>query len=408
MLAAGCEQLKSPQRIRELEDRVDKLSKEVAAMKGSGAEKPEHAGSGAGSGEAAGSAGSGDGSGAGSGENVAAAATGAKPGEGSAAGSGAGSAAGSGDKGEKAETADKGEKVAAGEGSGEKPGDKAAAGEAAGAGREGSAQAQPPEDAGVADAGAGDKADHALEELRSVVAKATASAKAAAGAGSAPPAVPQWSYDGKTGPPVWGEIEPAWRACSAGKAQSPIDIEPRAGAASPIAFHYRPTPATVFDDGHLLQVRLDPGSTIELDGRVYQLLRLDFHMPSEHSIAGEHYPLEVQLLHQDNDGRLAMIAVLYDQGAESKVLAGLWARWPRKPATEDRSRKPFDPAGILPQTRTVFRYTGSLTTPPCTEGVVWSVMRRAMSDSKAHLDEYAKHYPKTAREPQPLGDRKVE
>jgi carbonic anhydrase len=315
---------------------------------------------------------------------------------------------GSGDKGETAEKADGGEKVAAGEGSGEKPGEKAAAGEAAGAGREASAQAQPPGDAGVADGGAGDNADHALEELRSVVAKATASAKSAAAAGSAPAGVPQWSYDGKTGPAAWGQIEPAWRACSAGKAQSPIDIEPKAGVASPIVFHYRPTPATVSDDGRLLQVRLEPGSTIELGGRVYQLLRLDFHMPSEHSIAGEHYPLEVQLLHQDNDGRLAMIAVLYDQGAESKVLAGLWARWPRKPASEDKARKPFDPTGLLPETRTVFRYTGSLTTPPCTEGVVWSVMRRAMSDSKAHLEEYAKHYPHTAREPQPLGERKIE
>jgi carbonic anhydrase len=74
---------------------------------------------------------------------------------------------------------------------------------------------------------------------------------------------------------------------------------------------------------------------------------------------------------------------------------------------EDKLRKPFDPSGLLPETRTVFRYTGSLTTPPCTEGVMWNVMRRAMSDSKAHLDEFARHDPHNARELQPLGDRKV-
>ena len=99
-----------------------------------------------------------------------------------------------------------------------------------------------------------------------------------------------------------------------------------------------------------------------------------------------------------------MIGVLYDAGAESKLLSEVWARWPHKAGGADRLRKPFDPSGLLPETRTVFRYTGSLTTPPCTEGVMWNVMRRAMSDSKAHLDELARHDPHDARGLQPLGD----
>jgi carbonic anhydrase len=138
----------------------------------------------------------------------------------------------------------------------------------------------------------------------------------------------------------------------------------------------------VFDEGHTLQVQLAPGSAIEIDGHAYQLLQFHFHMPSEHAIAGEHYPLELHLVHQDTDGRIAVVGVLYDTGTESKLLAELWSRWPRKVGGEDKPHKPFDPGGLLPETRTVFRYTGSLTTPPCTEEVMWNVMRRAMSDTK--------------------------
>ena len=100
-----------------------------------------------------------------------------------------------------------------------------------------------------------------------------------------------------------------------------------------------------------------------------------------------------------------MVGVRYDAGAESKVLAEVWARWPRKPGGEDKLRKPFGQSGRLPETRTVFRYTGSLTTPPLYRG--GDLERRAMSDSKAHLDEFARHDPHNARDVQPLGDRKI-
>jgi len=103
-----------------------------------------------------------------------------------------------------------------------------------------------------------------------------------------------------------------------------------------------------------------------------------------------------------------VISVMYDTGAESRPLGALWSRWPRAPGAEDRSKKPFDPSDLLPETRTVYRYSGSLTTPPCSEGVVWNVMRRAMTDSKAHLDGFAKHYSNNARAVQPRNDRKIQ
>lgn len=343
VLAGGCEQLKSPQRISTLEERVEQLSGEIATLK-------------------AGSA------------------AGAKPGD-AGAGSADEGAAGSGS-------------AAAGEGSGSSD----SAGEAHAAG-----------DGGVVDGGVADGArpdDPAMADVRAIVARSTQTGKPAEPA--EPGGMPAWAYDGKAGPPVWGTLDPAWSACLKGKAQSPIDIEPKAGKASPIVFRYQPVAATLVDSGHTLQVNLAPGNTIEIAGRTYRLVQLHFHSPSEHTIAGEHYPLEVHLVHQDTDGNLAVVSVLYDAGTESRPLARLWSKWPRKLAVEDKLGKPFDPSELLPEARTVFRYTGSLTTPPCAEGVLWNVMRRMPTDSRADLEAFARHYPHNARELQPLNDRKIE
>jgi carbonic anhydrase len=218
----------------------------------------------------------------------------------------------------------------------------------------------------------------------------------------------EWGYNAKIGPPVWGSLDPAWRVCEAGRAQSPVDIEPRAGKAGPIVFHYKTTPGTIVDNGHALQVDFGEGSWIEVSDHTYQLVQLNFHTPSEHTIAGEHYPLEAQLVHKDSGGKLAVIAVLYDVGPESRAVGGLLAKWPRKPGVAARLPGGLDPASLLPETRTAFRYTGSLTTPPCTEGVIWNVMRRQLTDSKAHLDAFTARYKINARETRPLNDRKIE
>jgi carbonic anhydrase len=332
VLAAGCEQLKTPKRLKELEAKVDELSSQVAALQVSGAKskakKPDERG---GSGEAA------------------------EPG--------------------------------AATGSGEPPHEAEGSGE-------------PPSDAGTIDASRQEEALARLKALSKPGGVRPDEAKK--------PEPPRWGYDGKLGPAAWGTLDPTWKLCQSGIAQSPIDIEPKAGTASAIAFHYKPTAAAIVDTGHTLQVNLAPGSSIEIDGHSYALTEFHFHTPSEHTIAGEHYPLEVQLVHRDEAGKLAMIGVLYDAGAESRPLDALWVKWPRKLGAEDKLRKPFDPSVLLPETRTVFRYPGSLTTPPCTEGVMWNVMRRTRSDGKASLDAFGRHYPRNAREVQPQNDRKIE
>lgn len=244
----------------------------------------------------------------------------------------------------------------------------------------------------------------AKEETPGKEAKDAKDAKA--GKDDAKPAT-EWGYTAKNGPPVWASLDPAWALCDDGKQQSPIDIEPRPGNASPIVFHYKATPASIVDNGHALQVDFGDGSWIEVSDHTYQLTQIVLRTPSEHTIAGEHFPLEAQLIHKDSQGKLANIAVLFDAGQESRALGALLARAPRK-ANAPAKVGAFDPAALLPDTRSVFRYNGSLTTPPCTEGVIWNVMRRQLTDSRAHIDALTARYRINARETRPLGKRKVE
>ena len=440
MLAAGCEQLKAPKRLKDLESRVDELTATVTAMNGgkpgaaprrSQASKPtdEHAGSD--------DAPDGDGHGS------------AEP-HGDAEGHGAGSDEAKGSDahaGSDEASADKhgAEEPAADKHGAEEPAADKHAGSAddhAGSGDHAGSDAAAP-DAGEEKLS---KSDRALQDIaklmastkRKVVEESEAAAdpahgdKPAAdperggkhaadkpGPGDKPapgdkaakkadehPA-PHWGYDAKLGPPLWGSLDPAWRTCEQGKAQSPVDIEPRAGNASPITFHYEPTQATIIDNGHTLQVNFAPGNSIEIGDSTYQLLQVHFHTPSEHTIAGEHFPLEAHLVHKTASGKLAVVGVLFDSGAPAKLLGGLFSAWPRKVGVEAKLGK-IDPSTLLPDTRTVYRYGGSLTTPPCTEGVLWNVMRRTLTDSAGHLDAFRQHYRINAREVRPLNGRKVD
>ncbi|MCE9575953.1 MAG: carbonic anhydrase family protein [Deltaproteobacteria bacterium] len=223
-----------------------------------------------------------------------------------------------------------------------------------------------------------------------------------------PPHVPHWSYEGDTGPATWGKLEDEWKTCGVGKAQSPIDIMPHKSNASAIEFDYHPGKATVVDNGHTLQVNVAPGSGITIDGHRYELVQFHVHTPSEHTLAGDRYALEVHLVHKDDKGKLAVIGVLFDEGTPSPVLDAVWKKWPSKQNQEKTLASKFDPSTLLPANRNVYRYEGSLTTPPCSEGVVWNVMRRTMSESPAHLALLRKHYPNNARPVVASGDREVE
>jgi carbonic anhydrase len=227
--------------------------------------------------------------------------------------------------------------------------------------------------------------------------------------GAAPAAAaPRWSYSGADGPDRWASLSNAFATCSEGRQQSPIDL---AGAtlhdlANP-QLAYQPTAARMVDNGHTVQVDLEPGSVLTLDGVPYALAQFHFHSPSEHTINGNSYAVEVQLVHQADSGALAIVGVLIAGGAENPALVPLIGAIPGKVGRDVRLRDVFDPAGLLPEDRRAYRYPGSLTTPPCTEGVSWVVMATPIQASGPQIAALARALHGNSRPPQARGDRQL-
>jgi carbonic anhydrase len=225
-----------------------------------------------------------------------------------------------------------------------------------------------------------------------------------------------WSYEGETGPAHWAELDPACTACSEGKAQSPIDLvtaAPQAGhpAGGPTVLHFAEHEqlAGVEDNGHTIQVTVEQGSTFTTSHGTYQLKQFHFHAPSEHTIDGRSFPLEVHFVHQTADGHLAVVGMLFVEGPANENLAKLIAHFPAGPGQsahlpaekiELNLREPLDP--------TAYNYPGSLTTPPCTEGVDWYVFRQPVTASREQLAAFAARYGNNHRPVQPLNGRKIE
>lgn len=207
-----------------------------------------------------------------------------------------------------------------------------------------------------------------------------------------------WSYEGRTGPDHWGELEKEYAACSEGKRQSPIDLQGATpGSAGSLTVDYRATPVDVLNNGHTMQASFAPGNTMTLDGTAYQLLQMHHHHPSEHVESGKSSPLEMHLVHRDAQGRLAVIGVQFVEGASHPTLLPML----------HEGKATINPADLLPAQRTFINYAGSLTTPPCSEGVNWIVMQQQVTASRAQLDDFARVSGKNARPPQATNGREV-
>ena len=216
-----------------------------------------------------------------------------------------------------------------------------------------------------------------------------------------------WGYSGH-GPSAWGEV-PGAEACKLGKLQSPIDIrDARKSALSPLDLHYRKGAATIVDNGHTVQVDLADGGFMNVGGVPYKLVQFHFHAPSEERVAGKGYPMVVHLVHKAEDGKLAVVAVLLKQGKADAALAPVFAAMPHDHGKPKALPAALDVAELLPADKGYFRYTGSLTTPPCSEGVAWHVLKQPVEVSKAQVEAFRKHYRMNARPVQPLNDRVVE
>lgn len=219
----------------------------------------------------------------------------------------------------------------------------------------------------------------------------------------------EWGYSGAEGPDHWGSLTPEFAPCRLGHRQSPIDIvDAQYENLPPILFDYKPAPLKVIDNGHTIQVNFDRGNSITVGNKRFDLIQLHFHHPSEERIQGKSYDMVIHLVHTDERGNLAVVALLLTKGKSNGVMQNIWEHLPEQKGKESLiSGVEINPADLLPTDREYYAFPGSLTTPPCTEGVSWFVLKTPAEVSPAEIAQFAMRYPNNARPVQPLNGREV-
>jgi len=222
-------------------------------------------------------------------------------------------------------------------------------------------------------------------------------------------AAPHWTYEGHGGPADWGHLSPEYGACSIGKGQSPVDLSNAVAEALPHPkVAWKPVPLKVLNNGHTIEVAGAGGGTIEVDGAIYSLAQFHFHHRSEHTVDGKPFDLECHFVHKavEPGGGLAVLGVLIAAGDANPAVERIFAIMPAS-AGETAANEPFDPTALLPKELATFRYSGSLTTPPCSEIVQWAVLKQPISASAEQIARFAALFPNNARPIQPLNGRKL-
>jgi carbonic anhydrase len=252
----------------------------------------------------------------------------------------------------------------------------------------------------------------ALSGLALALGGCAASDDATSGGGAATPAAAatthavsaHWTYEGEEGPANWGELSDEYSLCATGEQQSPIDLSTGSDVeGDTLELDYGTVEEHVTDTGHTFQLVADADAEVEYNGVEYTLLQMHYHDPSEHTVDGEAAPVEFHFVHQDDEGNLLVIGVLGTEGAENAAYDTFVAG---TEASEDTSGSADLPA-MLPESLDHFAYSGSLTTPPCTEGVQWVVLQTPVELSSEQIAQLQEAYPHNARPVQPLNDREV-
>lgn len=224
-------------------------------------------------------------------------------------------------------------------------------------------------------------------------------------------AAPHWGYKGVGGPENWGMLSPEFSTCSTGQNQSPIDIKGGVDAdLKAIKFKYNMlTPSEIVNNGHTVQVNMWSGGQITLDGEVFKLKQFHFHTPSENTIDGKSFPLEVHFVHLNANGKLAVVAMMFEPGKDDELLTTLWKNMPLK-AGESKKLGAKDLASMEfeGEVKNYYRFNGSLTTPPCSEGVRWIVMKAPRYVSQAQVMKFQETISHSNNRPvQPINARLV-
>ena len=219
------------------------------------------------------------------------------------------------------------------------------------------------------------------------------------------PGASPWAYEGAHGPGEWARLAPENATCASGQRQSPIDIRDGIKVAlDAVAFDYKPSAFRVIDNGHTVQVNVGSGNAIEVMGRRYELVQFHFHRPSEERVDGRQFDMVAHLVHKDPSGRLAVVAVLLQQGRQHPLVQLVWNSLPLEQNEELAAPVPLDMNLLLPEDRRYYTYMGSLTTPPCSEGVLWMVMKTPVQLSAEQLAIFTRLYPMNARPIQSAGE----
>ena len=200
-----------------------------------------------------------------------------------------------------------------------------------------------------------------------------------------------WGYTGHNGPDNWGKLSKIYTMCSEGKNQSPINITSSFDTdLDAIDFNYKTSPVKILNNGHTVQVNVAKGSYIDLGETRYELIQYHFHTPSENNIKGESFPLEAHFVHADKDGNLAVVGVMFKDGKENKQLSELWKKMPMEAEKSySLTSEAKDINKLLPKSKEYYRFNGSLTTPPCSEGVKWMVLAKPLTISKDQVEKFS-------------------
>ncbi|MBI5599285.1 MAG: carbonic anhydrase family protein [Deltaproteobacteria bacterium] len=219
-----------------------------------------------------------------------------------------------------------------------------------------------------------------------------------------------WSYEGEAGPNRWGELSPEFAVCSEGKNQSPVDIRGGAkGELKDLEFKYSDNPELdIENNGHTIKVDYREGSKVVVNGAEYGLVQFHFHSPSEHTLDGKYYDMELHLVHKNKEGKLAVVGVFMKKGEANAALDRILDNMPKKAGEKADVKAAFNASTLLPADRSAYyTYPGSLTTPPCTEGVTWLVLKNPIQLSDKQLAAYRKIMDNTNRPLQPLNERRI-
>lgn len=221
-----------------------------------------------------------------------------------------------------------------------------------------------------------------------------------------------WSYDGETGSNQWGTLDSSYSPCLNGTEQSPINIDPSKVKADPAAanmqINYKPAIFSFIHNGHTIQANpITQNNSIVLDGKEYPLVQFHFHKPSEHQLNGKESAVELHLVHKNEKGKLAVLGVLLNEDSTNEIISKVWAHLPKQKGQTENVDQPINLIKLLPENKTSFRYNGSLTTPPCSEGVKWIVFENTMAMSKEQVEAFGKIFPDNHRPVQPINVREV-